>query len=96
MSNQAMTKATLIAHLADQAGVGKTAAAAVLEALCDVVHTEVSSGKAVTLPGIGKITVRDRPARMVRNPSTGAQFEKAADRAVKITPLKALKDAVNA
>lgn len=96
MSNQSMTKATLIAHLADQAGVDKSVATSVLDALCDVVQTEISAGNAVTLPGIAKIAAKDRSARMVRNPSTGAQFEKAADRAVKITALKALKDAANA
>lgn len=90
-----MTKLNLIAHLSDQADVDKKTATAVLDALCDVITTTVAEGGAVTIPGIGKIFSRARATRMVRNPSTGEQFEKAADRAVKVTVAKALKNAVN-
>ncbi|THF93644.1 MAG: HU family DNA-binding protein, partial [Sulfitobacter sp. SK025] len=54
-----------------------------------------SGGGAVTLPGIGKIYCRERPERMVRNPATGEQFKKDADKVVKMTIAKALKDSVN-
>ncbi|MBT8408428.1 MAG: HU family DNA-binding protein, partial [Alphaproteobacteria bacterium] len=50
---------------------------------------------AVTLPGVGKIYCRERPARMVRNPATGEQIHKDADKVVKMTIAKALKDSVN-
>ena len=92
---QSMTKASLIAHLSDQSGVNKNDATAVIDALCDVITTNVSNGQAITLPGIGKISSRARNARMVRNPATGEQFEKAADHAIKFTVAKALKDAIN-
>ena len=49
----------------------------------------------MTLPGVGKIYCRDRPARMVRNPATGEQIHKDADRVVKMTIAKALKEGVN-
>ena len=54
-----------------------------------------SGGGAVTLPGVGKIYCRERPARMVRNPATGEQIHKDADKVVKMTIAKALKDSVN-
>ena len=38
---------------------------------------------------------RERPERMVRNPATGEQFKKDADKVVKMTIAKALKDSVN-
>ena len=50
---------------------------------------------AVTLPGVGKIYCRERPERMVRNPATGEQIKKEADKVVKMTIAKALKDSVN-
>ena len=49
----------------------------------------------MTLPGVGKILCRERPARMARNPGTGEQISKPADRAVKVTVAKALQDSVN-
>ena len=55
----------------------------------------MSGGGAVTLPGVGKIYCRERPERMVRNPATGESFKKGADKVVKMTIAKALKDSVN-
>jgi DNA-binding protein HU-beta len=49
----------------------------------------------VTIPGIGKVYCRERPERMVRNPATGEQIKKEADKQVKVTIAKALKDSVN-
>ena len=72
------------------------AASAALEAVCGVISREVQGGGAVTLPGIGKIYCRERPERMVRNPATGEQIKKEADKVVKMTIAKALKDSVNA
>ena len=57
---------------------------------------EYLSGILVTLPGLGKFSCRERPARMVRNPATGEQMHKDADKVVKVTIAKALKDVINA
>lgn len=90
-----MTKAQLVAALSDEMGADKKTAAAALDALSAVVTREVAAGGAVTLPGIGKVAVRERPERMVRNPATGEQISKPADKSVKVTIAKALKDSVN-
>ncbi len=90
-----MTKTQLIAALAEDMGSDKKAAAASLDAICNLITREVSGGGAVTLPGIGKFMCRERPERMVRNPATGEQFKKEADKVVKMTIAKALKDSVN-
>lgn len=91
-----MTKAQLVAALAEKSGTDKKTAAAGLEALLDIITEEVSGGGAVTLPGVGKIYCRERPERMVRNPATGETMPKPADKVVKMTIAKALKDSVNA
>ena len=70
-------------------------AAAALDAITTIISDEVAAGGAVTLPGIGKIYCRERPERMVRNPATGEQIKKEADKVVKMTIAKALKDSVN-
>ena len=90
-----MTKTQLIATLADEMGSDKKSAGAALDAICNIITKEVSGGGAVTLPGIGKISCRARPERMVRNPATGEQFKKDADKVVKMTIAKALKESVN-
>ncbi|SMX47172.1 HU family DNA-binding protein [Maliponia aquimaris] len=91
-----MTKTQLVAALAEKMDADKKTAGAALDALTDLITAEVAAGGAVTLPGVGKIYCRERPERMVRNPATGEQFKKEADKQVKVTIAKALKDSVNA
>jgi DNA-binding protein HU-beta len=90
-----MTKTQLVAALAEKMDSDKKTAGAALDALTGLITEEVSNGGAVTLPGVGKIYCRERPERMVRNPATGEQFKKEADKQVKVTVAKALKDSVN-
>jgi DNA-binding protein HU-beta len=90
-----MTKTQLVAALADEMGADKKTASTALDAVIAVITSEVSGGGAVTLPGVGKIYCRERPERMVRNPATGEQIKKEADKVVKMTIAKALKDSVN-
>ena len=90
-----LTKTQLVAALADQMESDKKSATAALDAIVSVITREVSGGGAVTLPGVGKIYCRERPARMVRNPATGEQIHKDADKVVKMTIAKALKESVN-
>lgn len=90
-----LTKTQLVSALADKMESDKKSATSALDAIISVITDEVSGGGAVTLPGVGKIYCRERPARMVRNPATGEQIHKDADKVVKMTIAKALKDSVN-
>ena len=90
-----MTKTQLVAALAEEMSTDKKAASGALDAVIAIITREVSAGGAVTLPGVGKIYCRERPERMVRNPATGEQIKKDADKVVKMTIAKALKDSVN-
>ncbi|WP_099827782.1 HU family DNA-binding protein [Oceaniglobus indicus] len=90
-----MTKTQLVAALAEEMDADKKTAGTALESIINIITREVSAGGAVTLPGVGKIYCRERPARMVRNPATGEQMPKDADKVVKMTIAKALKDSVN-
>ncbi len=96
MTQKPMTKTQLVAAIAEQASLDKAAANRALEALTEVVTKEVAHGGAVTLPGLGKFACRARPERIVRNPSTGEQMTKPADRVAKVTIAKQLKDVINA
>ena len=96
MTQKPMTKTQLVAALAEGASLDKATANRALEALADIVTKEVAQGGAVTLPGLGKFACRARPERIVRNPSTGEQMNKPADRVAKVTIAKQLKDVINA
>ena len=95
MAQKPMTKTQLVAAIADKMDAEKKTATSALDAIVEVITSEVSNGGAVTLPGIGKIMCRERPERMVRNPATGEQLKKPADKVVKMTIAKALKESVN-
>lgn len=91
-----ITKTQLIAAVAEAMGADKKTATAALDAIAEVVAKEVAAGGAVTLPGLGKVACKERPERQVRNPATNETFTKPADKQVKFTIAKSLKDIVNA
>ena len=95
-ASRPMTKTQLVAALADEMQGEKKTASAALDALQAVVARTVADGGAVTLPGIGKVACRARPERIVRNPQTQEMMPKPADKVVKVTIAKSLKDVVNA
>lgn len=66
-----MKKDELVTALAEASGETKASVTAVLGALAGVAEQAVKDGKAVTLPGIGKLDAAERAAREVRNPQTG-------------------------
>lgn len=90
-----MTKTQLVAALAEEMGADKKTASAALDAITAVITREVAAGGAVTIPGIGKFQCRERPERQVRNPATGETMTKPADKVVKVSIAKALKDSIN-
>ena len=95
MTQKPMTKAQLVSALADATGSDKASSNRMLDALSGIITKEAAAGGAVTVPSVGKFFCRARPERMVRNPATGEQMKKPADRVVKVTIAKALKDVIN-
>ena len=66
------TKSGIMGALAEAAGVSKKQAVAVYEKLVDIaIKGAKQEEKGLTLPGIGKVKLVKRPARMGRNPATG-------------------------
>jgi len=68
-----MTKADIIRVLADQVGLTRREAAAVLSVVLDGVVDAIREGEKVELRGFGSFRTRKRQARAGRNPRTGAQ-----------------------
>ena len=90
-----MTKDQLISDLAEAVDLPKTKVRALLEQLSEVVADALEHDSELTLPGIGKLKVGDRPARTGRNPQTGKTIQIAAKKVVKFVPAKALADSLN-
>lgn len=91
---KAMTKAEMIAEIAESTGLTKKNVEATYAALLDVVAKQASNPAGFTLPGLGKISISSRSARTGRNPATGAAMEIPAKQVLKFTFSKICKDAV--
>ncbi len=89
-----MTKAELIAAMADDAGVTKAAAAKALESFIANVAKELKKAGKLGLVGFGTFAVAKRKARSGRNPQTGDKIKIAAKKVVKFKAGKALADKV--
>ena len=87
-----MTKTQTIAALAERTGLQKGQIGDVLEELAKLSYSEAKNGFAI--PGIGKLVLVNRQARMGRNPATGEAIHIPAKTVVKFRISKACKDAV--
>ena len=87
-----MTKAQIITHLAEKNDMTKKAATEFVESLVQLSYKEAKKG--FTFPGLGKLVVQKRKARMGRNPKTGEQIKIPAKKVLKFRISKAAKDAI--
>jgi DNA-binding protein HU-beta len=93
---KAMTKAQLIAQMAEDADISKAQAGKALDSLFDGVRKAVKGANGrITLPGFGTFSMVRRKARQGVNPSTGEKITIKARNAVKFQPGKALKEAMS-
>ena len=86
-----MNKAELVAELAKTTNLTQGAVRDVLDALALRAAIELRKGEDFTVPGLGKLTVATRAARMCRNPRTGMAVEIPACQVVKIKALAQIK-----
>jgi len=89
-----LTKAQLMTHLSEQTGIAKKDVALLWDSLLDVAYKEAKKEKGFTFPGVGKLIVVKRKARLGRNPATGEQIKIPAKKALKFRVAKAAKDAI--
>ena len=91
-----MSKAELVAAVAERTELSKKDAEKALKAFVDVVAEELKKGEKIQLVGFGTFEVSERAAREGRNPANGQPMQIAASKAPKFKAGKALKDAINA
>ena len=89
-----MNRKELVNAAAAHAGLEPRDVDKALRGLTEVIEAVAAKGEQITISGFAKFARVDRPARMARNPATGAPVKVKASKKAKITPLKGFKDAV--
>jgi DNA-binding protein HU-beta len=91
-TSKAMSKSQIAEQLAKSASTTKRQATQFLDDLTTLAYKEAKNS--FTIPGVGKLVLVNRKARMGRNPATGEEIKIPAKRVVKFRVSKKAKDAI--
>jgi DNA-binding protein HU-beta len=94
MPKKPMTKAQIVSHFAEKFELSKKTASGVIDEMAALAVSETKKAGSFTLPGIGKLALAKRKARMGRNPATGEAIKIPAKTVVRMRVAKAAKDAI--
>jgi DNA-binding protein HU-beta len=89
---KALSKSQVAATLAEKVSITKKQSVQYLDELAQLSYKNAKN--TFTLPGVGKLVLVNRKARIGRNPATGEQIQIPAKRVVKFRVAKAAKDAI--
>ena len=94
MAKKPMTKSQIVSHFAGKFELSKKSFAAILEEVAALAVSETKKTGSFTLPGIGKLVLVKRKARIGRNPATGEAIKIPAKTVVRMRVAKAAKEAI--
>ena len=89
---KALTKSQIAASLAETSGLTKKQSVEIFEVIAQLAYKNAKNS--FTFPGLGKLVLVNRKARMGRNPATGESIKIPAKKVVKFRIAKAAKDAI--
>ena len=89
---KALSKSEIASLVAEKNGLSKKQAVEILEHIAALAYKHAKD--TFTLPGLGKLVLVNRKARVGRNPATGETIQIKAKRVVKFRVAKAAKDAI--
>jgi DNA-binding protein HU-beta len=89
-----MNKVDLVRSTLERVEMKRAEAVAIVDGIFEDITNACIGGEPVKIPGFGQFKVRDRAARIARNPATGEPVKVPAKRVFKFLPAKALKEAV--
>jgi DNA-binding protein HU-beta len=89
-----LTKSQIVSHFANKFDISKKVASFIIEETAALAIAEAKKAGSFTLPGIGKLVLVKRKARVGRNPATGEPINIPAKTVVKMRIAKACKDAI--
>jgi len=87
-----MNLSELAQAIATKTGSSQADVKTTISAVFDQIADAAARGEEVSINGFGKFSVKDRPERQGRNPSTGEAMTIAASKKVSFTAAKGLKD----
>ena len=90
-----MNKSDLVSAIAERSGLSKKDSEKALNAAFDAITDALEAGERIQLVGFGTFDVKERPARVGRNPRTKETITIAASRIPMFKAGKILKDTVN-
>jgi DNA-binding protein HU-beta len=93
MAEKSLTQSEIVTQLATGNSLTKVQVRGFLESLAKLAYKHAKNG--FTLPGLGKLVLVNRKARMGRNPATGEAIKIPAKRVVKFRVAKAAKEAIS-
>ena len=94
MAKTPMTKSQIVTHFAGKFELSKKTSAMIIEEVAGLAIAETKKTGSFTVPGIGKLVLVKRKARMGRNPATGEAIKIPAKTVVKMRVAKAAKEAI--
>jgi DNA-binding protein HU-beta len=94
MAKKSMTKSQIVAHFAKKFELTKRTSGMIIEEMAGLAIAETKKTRSFTVPGIGKLVLVKRKARMGRNPATGKAIKIPAKTVVKMRIAKAAKEAI--
>ena len=90
-----MNKAELISAVAEKTGLSKKDSEKAINATFDTITLSMEAGEKVQLVGFGAFDIKERAARIGRNPKTKEEIEIPVSRVPVFKAGKALKDAIS-
>src|SRR5919205_2922018 len=91
-----MTKADIVENVYEKVGgFSKKEAAEIVETVFDTIKETLERGEKIKISGFGNFVVRDKNARVGRNPQTGEEITISARRVLTFKPSQVLKNALN-
>ena len=91
-----LTKSDLVKIVSEHSELRRNEAAKFVEDFFEVIIRVLESGEPVKIPGFGNFILRDKSARIGRNPKTKEEFPISARRVVSFRTSNVLKSAVHA
>jgi DNA-binding protein HU-beta len=89
-----MTKAELIASIANSTGIKKSTAEKAVNSVIDHITKALKNGDKITLTGFGTFSLAKRAARIGRNPKTGKEIKIPSCKIPKFKPGNKLKETI--
>ncbi|MCZ7585609.1 MAG: integration host factor subunit alpha [Deltaproteobacteria bacterium] len=89
-----MTKADLVNSIYEKVGFSKKESAKIVETVFELIKENLEKGEKIKISGFGNFVVREKRARIGRNPQTNEEITISARRVLTFKPSQVLRNAL--